>query len=761
MRFPRCLKDIVAAIVLLNSCILFSQQSLLVTNDSANTYSFDTALLDQLVKTDSLYTATILLNEAINFSKQNGLEYPEAKAYSALGEVLAKMGNHQNAESYHLKAFEIYKRHEDKEALNRVYANMLDTYTLDKNYPKFDSLYPVAIALARSLKSELYYVNLENNVKMKYYMKDNEKLLTLTNLAINVAEREDFSTLNYSKAYEDIPKLRNRLLQSYKYHNAIAKIKLSDFKAEGFDLLFALDEDELESAFEEDSERYRKLATLNYYKYRYYTEAVKNLDSANFYLLKSDTFKYTALVDFEKRNSKNGELIYKIINTEQELNLANAIGAKDAKASRNLLYATIIISGILLTTLVIFYFYIKAKRNIQSINSKLKRSNEKLLSVDKDRFEFFSILSHELRTPIYGITGLATLVDQEPDAKKRQSYLDSLISSSNYLSILIDNILQVNKLRFEEKQLRLKPEKVSNIINHVVNTVKVAAKNKGLEIKKSIDSSQKGENILLDKVAFSQILINLVYNAIRYTKEGSVKISVSEKTRTAEAVTLRFEVSDTGIGIKPEHRSVVFSAFENKAFLNKNSSGSGLGLHIVKTLLKSHGSDIDFTSVPGKGTTFFFETTFALAVSPKVKTPVSIGPVFRDTHVLIVDDNKVNLLITQKNIEKIRGFSAETTNNGRQAISMVKDKDYDLILMDINMPDIDGYEATKHIRVFNPEIPILALTALNSKEISEKAEAAGINYIITKPYIFEDFKFIVRSYATDDSFYGYSNLATT
>lgn len=237
MRFPRYLKDVVAAIVLLNACLLFSQQSLLVPSDGTESYSFDTALLDRLVKTDSLYTATILLNEAINFSKQNDLEYTEAKAYSALGEVLTKMGNHQNAETYHLKAFDIYKRHKDMEALNRVYTNMLDTYTLDKNYQKFDSLYPVAIALARSLKSELYYVNLENNVKINYYMKDNEKLLALTELGLTSLENEDFTRLNYSKTYHDIPKFRNRLLYSYRYHNAIAKIKLSGFKAKGFDLL--------------------------------------------------------------------------------------------------------------------------------------------------------------------------------------------------------------------------------------------------------------------------------------------------------------------------------------------------------------------------------------------------------------------------------------------------------------------------------------------------------------------------------------------
>ncbi|MDC1229963.1 response regulator [bacterium] len=387
------------------------------------------------------------------------------------------------------------------------------------------------------------------------------------------------------------------------------------------------------------------------------------------------------------------------------------------------------------------------------INEELIVSNNKLLEIDKDRLEFFTILSHELRTPIYGITGLATLVNQEDDDTKRQSYLDSLISSSNYLSILIDNILQANKLRFEEKSLRLKPDKIHKIINHVLSTVKIAAKNKGLELITKIDASEEAELVLIDKVAFSQILINLAYNAIRYTKEGHITLLVVEKARTSKDVTLRFEVNDTSIGIKEKHRSVVFSAFENKAFLHKNSSGSGLGLHIVKTLLKSHGADIDFISEPGKGTSFFFEVTFNIVLALNLKESIPVIELQQEMHILIVDDNKINLLITKKNIEKIQGCTCEVISNGKEAISIIKNKAFDLILMDINMPDMDGYDVTKHIRMFNPDIPILALTALNSAEISTKAEEAGINQIITKPFIFEDFKATISSFGNKRKHY--------
>ncbi|WP_181897562.1 response regulator [Winogradskyella eximia] len=726
--------------------IFFAQaQESLISADSSSC-TFNSYKLDLLVKNDSLYKATILLNEAISFSKKYNLKKTEAKSYNALGEVLTRMSNFKKAENYYEKALKIYDSLGEKKGLDLSYSGLLNAYVLEKDYSKFDSLYPKAQEVSTKLNSEIYFVNLEYKIRKDYFSLDNMSMLTSSEVGLNALKHINFDSLNYSKNYRT-KHLKQNLYQSYKYYNAIANIKTSEYKEEDFKPLFSINEDELKASASADLDPYKKLASFNYYKYLYYTHSNKNLDSANKYLLKSDTYKYRALNNLELQNTRNGELVYKIINAEQKLALANEIRKEEALNSKIFLVSTIIMSIVLAIILTIFYFYFKARKNIVKINKALKNSNSKLIEIDKDRLEFFSILSHELRTPIYGISGLATLIDQENDSVKRQSYLDSLKSSSNYLSTLIDNILQANRLKFDNKTLRLKPDKIEKIVSHVMSTIAIAAKNKDLELIVNIDKSDENENILVDKVAFSQILINLAYNAIRYTKKGSVTINVIEKSRNGNNITLRFEVKDTGIGIKEEHRSVVFSAFENKTFLNKNSSGSGLGLYIVKTLLKSHNSDIDFVSTPNQGTCFFFEITFQLSMSEENKSAPTLL-VQRDMHVLIVDDNKINLLITKKNIEKIEGYSCQIISNGREAISLVKEKDFDLILMDINMPDMDGYEVTKHIRMFNPYIPILALTALNSSEISAKAETSGINQIITKPYIFEDFKAIILSYRT-------------
>ena len=743
MCFPKPNTAIVLFISLITNIFFAQAQESLISVDSSSC-TFNSYKLDLLVKNDSLYQATMLLNEAISFSKKYNLKKTEAKSYNALGHVLTRMSNFKKAENYFEKALKIYDSLNVKKGLDLSYSGLLNTYVLEKEYSKFDSLYPKAQEISKMLNSEIYFINLEYKIKKDYFSLDNISMLASSEFGLKALKQTNFDTLNYSKNYRT-KHLKQNLYQSYKYYNAIANIKSSNYKEASFKPLFSINEEELKATISGDLDPYKKLASFNYYKYLYYADSKKNLDSANKYLLKSDTYKYRALNNLELQNTRNGELVYKIINAEQKLALANEIRKEEALNSKIFLVSTIIMSIVLAIILTVFYFYFKARKNIVKINNALKKSNSKLIEIDKDRLEFFSILSHELRTPIYGISGLATLIDQENDSIKKQSYLDSLKSSSNYLSILIDNILQANRLKFDNKTLRLKPDKIEKIVSHVMSTIAIAAKNKDLKLIVNIDKSDENEYILVDKVAFSQILINLAYNAIRYTKKGSITINVFEKSRNGEEITLRFEIKDTGIGIKEEHRSVVFSAFENKTFLNKNSSGSGLGLYIVKTLLKSHNSDIDFVSTPNKGTCFFFEITFQLSISEENKSTPTLLP-HRDMHILIVDDNKINLLITKKNIEKIAGYSCQTISNGREAISIVKEKDFDLILMDINMPDMDGYEVTKHIRMFNPYIPVLALTALNSSEISAKAEASGINQIITKPYIFEDFKAIILSY---------------
>lgn len=693
----------------------------------------------QLISKDSIYEATIILNENITHAKAHNLPLALASANEELGTIFYKIESYETASSYYLIAFQLFDSLNKKEQTDRTLANLSKTFVHAKHYEKFDSIIPIALNHSYELNSITIFYNLGSKVVKSYLIKNYKDAQKYAEEALLKLETFPFNTV------EDKAEKR-RLEMSFNYYKALSMINLKQYDA-GYKLLFTIDSNQFSTKVQHNTVPLSQIATLNYYKFKYFNERTKQPDSANVYLLKSDSQKYEVIKEFHNKLAKNGDLIYKIITTENQLKLANAKRDQEKALSNVFLAAIIVLSLLLIGLGTFFHYYYTNRKRIKQINLTLKESNKKLKIIDKERLEFFSILSHELRTPIYGINGLATLIEQEQSPEKRKGYLNALISSSNYISVLIDNVLQVSKLKFENKKLHLKPTNVLQLVKRISSSIKVSANQKGLELYTNVEKTNWNELLLIDKVVLSQILINLTYNAIRYTSKGYVSLNVKEQQRTDTHVNLLFEIKDSGIGIQAQHNDIIFNAFENKTFLEKNSSGAGLGLHIVKTLLKSHDSEIKFVSKPNEGSTFYFDIDFEIAEAPSQDSHLFSPVCDTPTKILVVDDNTINLMVTQKNVEKIPGCTSETASHGKEAICLVKEKDFDLVLMDINMPDMDGFEATKHIRLFNPTIPILALTALNSAEIQDKATASGINYVITKPYDFEDFKSLILKFS--------------
>lgn len=695
--------------------------------------------LDQLILKDSIYEATIILNEDIAYAKTHNLPLDLALANEKLGTIFYNIESYDSASSYYLTAFKLFDSLNKIHYTDRILCNLSKTYVHAKDYEKFDSIIPIALNHSHELNSISTFYNLGSKVIKNYLTKNYENTYKYAEEALLKLETFPFDT-----AEEKAEK--RRLEMSFNYYKALSMINLKQFDP-GYTLLFTIDPNQFSTKVQHNTVPLSQIATLNYYKFRYFDERTKQADSANYYLLKSDYQKYDVIKDFHNKLAKKGDLIYKIITTENELKIANAKREEEKAMSNVFFAASIVLSLLLIGSATFFHYYYNNRKRIKKINLTLKESNKKLKIIDKERLEFFSILSHELRTPIYGINGLATLIDQEKSPEKKKSYLNALISSSNYISILIDNVLQISKPKFENKKLHLKPTNILQLVKRISSSIKFSANQKGLELYTNVEKTNWNEFLLIDKVVLSQILINLIYNAIRYTSKGYVSLNVSEQQRTDTHVTLLFEIKDSGIGIQSKHADIIFNAFENKTFLEKNSSGSGLGLHIVKTLLKSYNSEIKFVSKPNEGSTFYFDVDFEIAEAPSEENHLSDSGCNTPIKILVVDDNTINLLVTQKNVNKISGCTSETASHGKEAICLVKEKDFDLVLMDINMPDMDGFEATKHIRLFNPTIPVLALTALNSAEIQDKATACGINYVITKPYDFEDFKSLILKFS--------------
>ncbi len=713
-------------------CIpLFSYSQAGIIQDSVNDR------LGYFIATDSVYKATLLLKENIAYAKSNKLPVQLASSLRSLGHIFSNISSHESAELHYKEAFHIYDSLNKKEDIDDLLTKMVRNYVNGGNYEKFDSLIPSASKHSEQLNSINQFYNLESQLLKNYFIRRYDISLSISDRALQKIEDYDFST-------EFEKKEKQRLTEFFKYHHAIALIHLKK-EDEGYALLFKIDPEKFGIRDQDYLTSISQIATLNYYKFKYYNEREKQLDSATKYLLRSDQLKYMVIKHFQERLSKNDNLIQKIFTTEKQLQLAQAQNEYHKKSSNLFLIMSTVLSLSLLLFAIFFYFYYNNKKQLKTANSRLSQSNKKLKIIDKERLEFFSILSHELRTPIYGISGLATLIKQEENPEKSKENLNALTSSSQYISMLIDNVLQVSTMKFEKKCLHLKPTNILQLIKKISDSIKISADQKNLKLYTNLEKTNWDEYLLVDTVVLTQILANLTYNAIRYTKEGFVSINVTEQKRTDTHVNLLFEIKDSGIGIQNKHRDIIFNAFENRTFLKKNSTGSGLGLYIVKTLLKSYNSEIKFSSKVDEGSNFYFDIDFKIAQIHSENEQTQFFDEIQ-SKILIVDDNSINLMITQKNVQKIPGCFSETTKNGRKAISLVKEKDYDLVLMDINMPDMDGFEATKHIRLFNPDIPILALTALNSEEILTKAKASGMNHVITKPYDFGEFKSVILKY---------------
>lgn len=357
---------------------------------------------------------------------------------------------------------------------------------------------------------------------------------------------------------------------------------------------------------------------------------------------------------------------------------------------------------------------------------------------------FLANVSHEMRTPMNGILGLTNILLRTPLNKEQSNYLASIKESSQHLLGIINDILEISSLKEEkinlaEKEINL-PELIRNLVN-IIN-FKIEEKNLTLEV----DIAENVDKIILgDSLRLQQILTNLVGNSVKFTEEGFVKIAVNKTREKAGIVYLEFKISDSGIGISQDKIEIIFETFTRVFDTKKNTfGGTGLGLAITKQLVQLHGGEIYVESKLGEGSTFTCEIPFKKAQAKLDTTIIKEEEKFslnikRDVQILLVEDHKLNQIVAQKTLEKeFANVVVTIAENGQVAIDKLRDNDYDLILMDIQMPVMDGYEATKYIREQMPEKKaktiIFAMTAHAHVAQDEKFKEYGMNDCVLKPF---------------------------
>jgi signal transduction histidine kinase len=381
---------------------------------------------------------------------------------------------------------------------------------------------------------------------------------------------------------------------------------------------------------------------------------------------------------------------------------------------------------------------IKLKTNdlLHTKNSELKTARDEAVSAMEAKTNFLSTVSHELRTPLYAVTGLTHLLLEENPSENQKEHLKALKFSGDYLLNFINDILHINKIDADKLEPLIMEFNLKKVLVEVIDSLKQSARENNTQIILDYDDSIPS-HLMSDPLKLSQIFMNLVGNALKFTKNGEVKVIAQMVHKEEEDVTLYFEVKDNGIGISKEQQQNIFEGFEQGSIqINREYGGTGLGLTIVKSLLGLFNSQIELESDLNKGSSFYFELKIKSKDSLVDDIPFEITQKdykFEGLHLMIVEDNKINQVITKKMLSK-KEITSDIASNGMDAIDLAKNNKYDAILMDIHMPGISGEEATIEIRKFDKTTPIIALTAISLDDSLESFFAAGCNDVVTKPF---------------------------
>ena len=388
----------------------------------------------------------------------------------------------------------------------------------------------------------------------------------------------------------------------------------------------------------------------------------------------------------------------------------------------------------------------KLIHQLKEKNNQLRDSRDNAERLSKLKTEFLSTVSHELRTPLYGVVGLASLLLDDKSLKKHESDLKSLKFSADYLLALINDVLQMNKMESNQVKLENIPFNIRELVLSIVNTFEFTRLQNKNKVHYHIDEKIP-EDLIGDPVRLSQILMNLVGNAVKFTENGNVFISVKLQARVEDRSVVYFEVKDDGIGIPKSKQKLIFEEFFQLKTSNYNYQGTWLGLPIVKRLLELFDSQIHLKSKEGEGSLFCFSLSLKEDQSPTKQAgfahEVYLDNLKEKQKILVVDDNRINQVVTRRILEK-QNFECIVASNGVEAIEKASSENFDLILMDLNMPGINGMETTKRIRKFNKHVPVVALTAVEIEEVRNEIYASGMNDIIVKPYDVERFYQIIK-----------------
>lgn len=646
-------------------------------------------------------------------------DYLIAHSYNAIGVVYDEFSEAKHAISFYQKALQHASKIENDSLKDWIYSNLGSAYYFNKiDVKKGIDYYKLSLRYATKINDSVQITYTKLNIASAYfsieefqkgirYIKEtqdyinrkgqNEMRFTLTSLLgiyCSHANQPEIALKYYNEAIAIAEKHKMNSFLINAYENVALHYKI--FK-----------QPELEKLYKD---KFNALSALTYSKEK------KDLLKESAIQIQMDEYR----IQLERIELENEKHLQKL------------------QESKTITILFLILSFVFLTLIFTLYrtnkFRKKVNTDLIKANADLQEAKEKAEEASLLKSQFVSTITHELRTPLYGVVGITDIITDDHPELANSPHLSSLKFSARYLLSLVNDILQLNKI--EEKQIVLEKAafNLKTEIMTIVNSVQYIATNNANKLNVNIDPVIP-RFIMGDKMRLSQIIMNLTSNALKFTRNGSVTIAARQVSVKDGLHYIEFKISDTGVGIAPADQEKIFDMFVQVSRTDEDYQGTGLGLAIVKKLVNLFSSDIHLESKLNEGTTFSFTIGFEEAQAgvddaDVMEIDLSANATMR---VLVVEDNKINQLVTQKIMDR-NNIKCDIVEDGFAALHLMETQEYDVILMDINMPIMNGFDTTKRIRSLGIHTPIIALTAFDKEEIKEQAFASGMNDIIIKPF---------------------------
>lgn len=649
------------------------------------------------------------------------------------------------------------------------------------NFEEFGDLkksiqyYNSGVSYAQLAKNDTIENYLYNNIGNLYYfrLKDSKKGLYYYQKSYELSKRLDaprdiaFAEINLADVYLELNEF-----DKGKYYLQLVEKKMSPDDYEMGMSYYSLMGYyyEMQGDFVNAEKNYLKcISDFQHQEFEYHKSHQMDIYAMIYAFYKKNKKTEQALYYLEKHDQLQDELFSKERNIEikmaggdiealeykykvQQIETEKRIQEQKMKASSRFNKVVLWFLGFVIVFLIFifkgFVNYRNLSKKLSDYNFQLQVAREKSEEATRLKTQFLSNVSHELRTPLYGVIGMAEILESEHKEIKKSPYFNALKFSSHYLLTLINDVLNVYKIEDNDIEFNYENINVREEIGHIKESMNVIAKSNKNEIIVSI-ADDVPQYIKTDLTRFSQILINLASNSLKFTKKGKVTISLS-LDKVNDNSFLKLEVLDTGIGIPEEYIDKIFEKFvQVDVNLQEQYKGTGLGLSIVKRLVELFKGSISVESKINEGSKFtvMFPHIPAdeIVASDQLKTHSQKK--LKNLNILVVEDNKINQMVTKKLLEK-NGHSYQMAENGLEALQLVEQNTFDIILMDINMPVMNGIEASIKMRNLGIKTPIIALTASDKenilKEILEKKN--GLTDVLVKPFEYDDLENVISRY---------------